>query len=116
CDASIGALMDAAGGPEQFLERYAVVLCSDHGQTRVDRIVRVEDAYADLRLFRRRGTVDAEIAVTASNRAAQVYRLPGCGESVRSLAERLDREPGAEVVLFLEDGEAVARRDGEELR
>jgi hypothetical protein len=116
CDASIGALMDAAGGPGQFLERYAVVLCSDHGQTRVDRIVRLEDAYADLRLFRRRGTVDAEVAVTASNRAAQVYRLPGCGESVRSLAERLDREPGAEVVLFLEGGEAVARRDGEELR
>ena len=33
-DAAIRALLDAAGGPDQFLERYAVVLLSDHGQTR----------------------------------------------------------------------------------
>ena len=33
-DAAIGALLDAAGGPDEFLERYAVVLLSDHGQTR----------------------------------------------------------------------------------
>ena len=32
-DAAIGALLDAAGGPDEFLERYAVVLLSDHGQT-----------------------------------------------------------------------------------
>jgi hypothetical protein len=34
----------------------------------------------------------------------------------RELAERLDEEPGADVVLFAEDGAAVARRDGVELR
>src|SRR5439155_18796707 len=33
-DAAVAALMDAAGGRDAFLERYAVVLCSDHGQTR----------------------------------------------------------------------------------
>src|SRR5436305_4590215 len=32
-DAALGALIEAAGGPDEFLERYAVVVCSDHGQT-----------------------------------------------------------------------------------
>src|SRR5205823_1923476 len=35
---------------------------------------------------------------------------------VRQLALRLDGRPEVEVVLFLEDGEAVARREREELR
>ena len=32
----VGQLMDAAGGPDELLERYAVVVCADHGQTHVD--------------------------------------------------------------------------------
>ena len=46
------SLVDAAGGSERFLERYAVVVCSDHGQTPVEHGVPLETAYADLRLFR----------------------------------------------------------------
>src|SRR6266545_7315137 len=41
-DAAIAALIEAAGGPEEFLERYAVVVCSDHGQTRVDRALSLQ--------------------------------------------------------------------------
>lgn len=115
-DRAVAALMDAAGGWEEFLERYAVLLCADHGQTRVERAVRLEDAFADLRLFRRGGKNGAQLATAASNRAGMVYRLPGCPLEARTLAERLDREPAAEVVLFLEGDSAVARRDGEELR
>ena len=37
CDDAVGALIEAAGGADEFLERYAVILCSDHGQTQVDR-------------------------------------------------------------------------------
>jgi hypothetical protein len=105
-DAHVRGLIDAAGGEEEFLERYAVLVCSDHGQTHVGRVVRLQDALAG---------VDG-IAVTASNRAAMVYRLPGCGLDSRELAARLDGEPAAEVVLFREGEEAVARREGEELR
>jgi type I phosphodiesterase/nucleotide pyrophosphatase len=115
-DRAIGSLMDAAGGPDAFLERYAVIVCSDHGQTRVEHGVSLEAAYSDLALFRRSGLARPDIAVCASNRAGQVYRLPLCPESVRDLAERLDGRPDVDVALFLEDGEAVARRDGEELR
>src|SRR5438128_6363254 len=93
-DAAIAALMDAAGGPDSFLDRYAVVVCSDHGQSKVERTARL-DAGDDL--------------VTASNRAAMVYT-----SSPRTVAERFDGEPSAGIVLFEEDGRVIARRDGEE--
>ena len=105
-DAAVGALIDAAGGPDEFLERYAVVLCSDHGQTRVDRHARLETSFGGV----------PGVLVTASNRAGMLYRLPDCKLDARGLAERLDGEESAETVLFSEDGEAVARREGEELR
>ena len=36
CDGQLARLAAAAGGPDGLLERYAVALLSDHGQTRVD--------------------------------------------------------------------------------
>jgi len=113
-DRAIGSLLEAAGGPDRFLERYAVLLCSDHGQTRVDEAVWLEDAFTGFRLFRPGNGRRADLAVTASNRAGMVYRLPGCSAEPRELAERLDGGP--HVVLFREDGAAVASRGGEELR
>jgi hypothetical protein len=38
------------------------------------------------------------------------------GPDPRALGERLDGMPAVDVALYLEGGEAVARRDGEELR
>jgi type I phosphodiesterase/nucleotide pyrophosphatase len=105
-DAAVGALIEAGGGPEEFLERYAVIVCSDHGQTLVERAVSLEASFAG---------VDG-VLVTASNRAGMVYRLDGCREDVDELARRLDRSPAAEVVLYRDGTEAVARRGGEELR
>ena len=113
-DRAIGTLLEAAGGPDEFLDRYAVLLCSDHGQTRVERPSHLEHAFAGLRLFHRGNGHGAELAVTASNRAGMVYRLPGCRETARELATRLDGE--GHVVLFREEQHAVARRNGNELR
>jgi hypothetical protein len=93
-DAAVGALMDAAGGPDEFLERYAVVVCSDHGQSRIERVGRFEVGNG---------------LVTASNRAAMVYT-----DDPRRAAEQLDAEPSAGIVLFREDGRVIARRDGDE--
>ena len=115
-DRAIQGLLDAAGGVDGFLERYAVILCSDHGQSNVTEAVSLERRFDDLALRRRGAEARAELVLTASNRAAMLYRLPRCRLDVRALAERLDAEPGAGATLFLEDGEAVARRDGEELR
>jgi hypothetical protein len=103
-DAAVGALLDAAGGPDEFLERYAVILCSDHGQTRVERSVQLQSSFT--------GVPGA--LVTASNRAGMVYRLPECKLDARGLAELLDGDEAAECVLFREGDEVVARRDGED--
>jgi len=105
-DAAVGALIEAGGGPDEFLERYAVVVCSDHGQTLVERAVSLEASFAD---------VDG-VLVTASNRAGMVYCLDGCREDVDELARRLDGSPAAEVVLYRDGDEAVARRGREDLR
>jgi predicted AlkP superfamily pyrophosphatase or phosphodiesterase len=104
-DAAVGALLDAAGDPDEFLDRYAVILCSDHGQTHVEHSVRLEATFADV----------PGALVTASNRAGMVYRLPECKLDARGLAELLDGDAAAETVLFREGDAVLARRDGEEI-
>jgi Type I phosphodiesterase / nucleotide pyrophosphatase len=105
-DAAVEALMEAAGGPDEFLDRYSVILCADHAQTKVERSVKLQDTFAG---------VD-DLVVTASNRAGMVYRLRGCRTELSELAGRLDGEDCVEHVFYVEDGDAVARREGAELR
>jgi len=106
-DAAVQSLLDAAGGGEAFLERYAVVLASDHGQTTVERTAQLEAPFASL---------EREVIVTASNRAGQLYLRRNARVDAAALAARLDTEPAVEVTLRREDEDAVARREGEEFR
>jgi predicted AlkP superfamily pyrophosphatase or phosphodiesterase len=102
-DDAIRALLDAAGGVDEFLDRYAVILLADHGQTQVDRVAQLESEltrFAD------------NVVVCASNRAAQVYLLPGSRTDVAELARALDGVPSVEATLRREGNEIVARRDG----
>jgi Type I phosphodiesterase / nucleotide pyrophosphatase len=105
-DRAIQALFDASGGPDELLSRYDVVVCADHGQTPVERVVALEPAFEGV----------AGVLVTASNRAGMVYRRAGCSLDARGVAERLDGEAGVEITLFREDDAAVARRERQELR
>jgi predicted AlkP superfamily pyrophosphatase or phosphodiesterase len=99
-DQAVGALVDAAGGLDEFLERYAVIVCSDHGQTPVERAVRLQEA------------LDVpEALVTASNRAGMVYTA-----KPREVAARLACSEAVDAVMFREDGSAYALRDGGEAR
>jgi predicted AlkP superfamily pyrophosphatase or phosphodiesterase len=96
-DGSVRALVDAAGGIAEFLERYAVLVCSDHGQTNVQSAARLEDH------------VHAPAIVTASNRAGMIYT----GEP-RLAAASLDAVEAVDTTFFLEDGAVVARRGGDD--
>jgi predicted AlkP superfamily pyrophosphatase or phosphodiesterase len=105
-DAAVASLAAAAGGIDDLLARYEIVVVADHGQTAVSEVIDVRTAFGGVP-----GTV-----VTASNRAAMVYRRDGCLLDARELAARLDGWVGADIVLFREEKEAIARKDGEELR
>jgi hypothetical protein len=106
CDGALASLVESAGGLDRFLERYALIVMADHGQTLVRDVARFEDRFAG---------VDG-LVVAASNRAGAVYLLPGCAHDAGDLAKRLDGDAAIEVALWLEGTEAVARRAGEELR
>ena len=95
CDEAVGTLIGAAGGAEEFLERYAVILCSDHGQTPVSEVARLQDVFPD-------------DLVTASNRAGMVYTAQDPGE----LARRLDGNPAVDVVLWRDGDRFLARQGG----
>jgi predicted AlkP superfamily pyrophosphatase or phosphodiesterase len=106
-DAAVQVLLDAAGGGDAFLDRYAVVLVSDHGQTTVDRTASLETALAPF---------EGQIVVAASNRAGQVYLLPEARTDAETLAHALDGEPSVDVTLRLDGDDVVARRDGSDGR
>ena len=106
CDDALAALAESAGGLDELLDRYALVVMADHGQTLVHEVVKLEERFAGIE-----GAL-----VAASNRAAMVYRLPACRDDAATLARRLDGDAAVEVALWREGDEAVARRDGEELR
>ncbi len=95
CDDAVGALIEAAGGADEFLERYAVILCSDHGQTPVSEVARLQDVFPDA-------------LVTASNRAAMIYTE----DDPATLARRLDGNPAVDVVLWRDGDKFLARRGG----
>jgi hypothetical protein len=105
CDEAIGSLADVAGGIDALLERYAVVLMADHGQTHVRDAVSLAEVYAGLE----------SVLPLGSNRAGHIYLGAGCRLDAREVAARLDHLPAAEVALFREGPDAIARRDGEEL-
>src|SRR5581483_7077818 len=90
-DVAIQALVDAAGGLDDFLDRYDVLLLADHGQTPVERAVRLETplaAHAD------------SVVVAASNRAGQVYLLPDARVDAPGVARALDGAESVEVALW----------------
>jgi hypothetical protein len=125
-DQQIQRLMDAAGGPDAFLEEHAVIVCSDHSQSEIDDeidLFRAFDGYGVLPPSGEReskaGTAD--IALCPNSRAAQVYVLDR--ESRATLIPRVVRTllglDGVDLVMHLTDhpdGEAAVHSRTGELR
>jgi hypothetical protein len=120
-DRQIMRMMDAAGGPDAFLEDHAMVVCSDHSQSQVEAeidLFRAFDGFG-VRAAQRSRPEDDEIAICPSSRAAQVYVLDR--ERRRTVIPRVERTllalDGVDLVLRMTDhpdGEAAVRgeRDG----
>jgi hypothetical protein len=136
-DRAFAKLIAAAGGLDGFLTDYALILMADHAQTPVHReLPIIGELAARWRVLQPSADrpEDAQLAVSPTARAANVYLLPANGSTpdhaeVRAAVEAME---GVDLVAYLEvDGiplvreapgpppagaEAVVRRAGVELR
>jgi Type I phosphodiesterase / nucleotide pyrophosphatase len=124
-DRQIERLFEAAGGADAFLEEHAVIVLSDHSQSRVDDEIDLFRGLADFAVLpamrsKARG-VDAEIALCPNSRAAQVYVLDR--DRRAALIPRIERAllelDGVDLVMRMTghpDGEAAVRSARGELR
>ncbi|MFM8526873.1 MAG: alkaline phosphatase family protein [bacterium] len=132
-------LIDAAGGLDSFLARYAVILTSDHAQVPVNHslplIERLSGEWAVLQP-NAENPESAEIAVSPTSRAAAIYLLhadPTHSRTHERLRGRILDTEGVDLIAWLADSngdpvvrnaigfpehahEAVVERNGLELR
>ena len=136
-DAAFAKLIAAAGGLDGFLTDYALILMADHAQTPVHRelplAAELGERWHVLQPSEDRPE-DAQLAVSPTGRAANVYLLPDQQSPVEHDAVRgaLEAMEGVDLVAYFDlDGEplvrqtpgppppgaeAVVRRGGAELR
>jgi type I phosphodiesterase/nucleotide pyrophosphatase len=116
-DRQLERMMEPAGGPEAFLEDHAVIVCSDHSQSRVEAEIDLFAAFDELGVLpasRARGDA-AQVAVCPNSRAAQVYVLDRDRRRalVPQIADTLLGLEGVDLVLTMTDhpdGEAAIQR------
>ena len=120
-DRQLERVMHAAGGLDAFLAENALVICSDHSQTKVEAACDLFEAFEDFVVVPTGGAkreAGAEIALCPASRSAQIYLL---GEDEPALLERVVATavplPGVDLVVHRTghpDGEArVVSRRGE---
>ncbi len=76
-DRQLERLMHAAGGPDTFLDEYAVIVVSDHSQAAVEERIRLDRAFADFDVATRSAarSANAEVALSPAQRSAMIYAL-----------------------------------------
>ena len=117
-DRQLERLMHAAGGPDEFLDQYAVIVCSDHSQAPVEERIRLDAAFADFTVAKPSPlrSAAAEIALSPAQRSAMIYALdpdeaPGVCARAREVAGGVE---GVDLVMWMSGEEAVIRgRRGE---
>ena len=120
-DRAIERVMHAAGGPEAFLEEYAVIVMSDHAQVAVSHSVNLlAEAFPDWKVLGGEGgePADSEIAVCPSQRSAQVYVLDPekRREFIPRIVSDLKVVDGVDIVAWREGPEAAVWTRRGELR
>lgn len=110
-DRQLARVMDAAGGPDEFLSDHAVVVLADHAHSLVEYSISLEAVVAGWRVLRPEDPApdEAEIAVCPGQRAAMVYALDpdaraGMVDDISEAAREFD---GVDLAMWLLDGRAV---------
>ncbi len=119
-DAALARLMDAAGGPDEFLADHAVIVMSDHSHDLVEAATNLSAALDGWRVLE---PVDmepesAELAVCPGSRSAQIYVLDGAAREATAarVAADLAGVPGVDLVARIADGRAIVATPRGELR
>ena len=117
-DRQLERLMHAAGGPDQFLEDYAVIVCSDHSQAPVEERIRLDTAFADFNVARPSPSrsATAELALSPAQRSAMIYALDSddAADTCARARETAREIEGVDLMMWRSDGEAiVCNRRGE---
>ncbi|MBN1530659.1 MAG: alkaline phosphatase family protein [Thermoleophilaceae bacterium] len=110
-DRALERIMHVAGGVDEFLEKHAVIVMSDHSQTKVEARVNLADAFAGWRVLTPSdpAPTEAELAVCPAARSAMVYVLEEDrrDELVPRVVDVLGGLEGVDLVIRGEDGGAV---------
>jgi hypothetical protein len=124
-DRALEQLMHAGGGPDEFLDEHAVVVVSDHSQIAVVDRINLSEVLRDydIMLPLDAGPEGRELAVSPSQRSAQVYVLDADDADARAakaaaVAADLAQVEGIDVIAWLNAArdEAIVTSAGRELR
>jgi Type I phosphodiesterase / nucleotide pyrophosphatase len=119
-DRALERIMHVAGGVEAFLEEHAVIVMSDHSQTKVEAALNLADVFSSWRVLLPADPApsEAEVALCPSARSGMVYVLDESRkkELVPAVVEALGGVDGVDLVISRRDGHAVVGSERGELR
>jgi hypothetical protein len=119
-DRALERIMHVAGGVDAFLEDHAVIVMSDHSQTKVEEPLNLADVFSSWRVLvpSDPAPTEAELALCPSARSGMVYVLDEerRDELLPQAIEALADVDGIDLVVARQNGEAVVRSERGELR
>jgi hypothetical protein len=119
-DRALERIMYVVGGVDAFLRDHAVIVMSDHSQTKVDERVNLAGAFEPWHVLAPAdpAPTEAELALCPSARSAMVYVLDEArrDELLPSAVDAVMGLEGVDLVVTRTDGEAVVRSTRGELR
>jgi hypothetical protein len=105
-DRQLERLMHAAGGPDAFLEDYAVIVTSDHSQAAIEERIRLDRAFGDFDVATQSAssTIGAEVALSPAQRSAMIYALDEdrADQVLARAIDAVDDLEGVDLRLWLE--------------
>jgi hypothetical protein len=118
-DGYVAEMLEAGGGAETVLDEYAVLVISDHGHTPLlleRRYARLDNVLGERTAIGARARLKPRIGalVVPNGRAALVY-LNGGANRGRVVEDLLGRR-GVDLAAYEDEGWAVVRKPGRELR